>query len=120
MSDRTNKRFESSYQQFEKERNEHDLPGKGKPLSDKFLKEDALSGIVKQANYTPPWIEVQQEIGREMARVVKRMEAGAAVASDIEVINEHIRTYNRMCPSPSMQRGLVSQDTIKQKVEHWR
>lgn len=96
-----------------------DLPGQGKPLQleERF---DMAQHIMKGSNILPPWLELGQEIGREMGQVVAQLERGEGASSAIASVNQKIARYNRMCPSPLLQRPPVSQETIKEQWQRWQ
>lgn len=98
-----------------------DLPGKGKPLNLK-KQGDVLSDIMKEANYKPRWVEQQQEIKKAIERFIYRRDHNVSINVEEEIsnINEKIRAYNRTCPNPMLQRGLVSAESIDKQYERWQ
>jgi hypothetical protein len=113
---------DSSISDFEKKGGFKDLPGHGKPLSDDYLKGDVFTGILKEANYLPPWADLQHKIRDSIGLLIQAIENQENVNADEEIdeINKKIRKYNQMCPSPLMQKGLISADRIKQQYEKWK
>src|SRR5690625_7710647 len=69
--------------------------GKGKPLPTDYLKKDLLQNFqekAKEAGFIPSWLILQKEI----TGLVHAAEA----EQDISLINQNIKTYNTMCPTP--------------------
>ncbi|WIV18365.1 DUF1992 domain-containing protein [Paenibacillus polygoni] len=98
-----------------------DLAGMGKPL--KVPEGDALSGVLKNANYLPPWVELRKEIAEEMKLLIHKMNHinPGEVEIEIELLNEKIKNYNKKVPNPVLQKGFVSEQTLEIKYEnHWR
>jgi hypothetical protein len=112
---------DSSISDFEKKGGFKDLPGHGKPLSTDYLKGDVFTGILKEANYLPPWAELQKQIRDSIGRLILDIENEENINADEEIdeINKKIRKYNQSCPSPLMQKGLLSAERIKQQYEKW-
>jgi hypothetical protein len=112
---------DSSINDFEKKGGFKDLPGHGKPLSTDYLKGDVFTGILKEANYLPPWAELQKQIRDSMRSLILNIENLEKINVDEEIdeINKKIRKYNQSCPSPLMQKGLLSAERIKQQYEKW-
>ena len=96
------------------------LQGKGKPIPEQLLQGDVFQGILKAANYLPAWVEQQQQIASMITEAIKASDSGKDELCDnlISTINTKIRQYNRACP-PIMQRGLVSSETLRQKLALW-
>lgn len=99
------------------------LKGTGKPLSKEYFSGDTFQHfqrIAQDAGYRPHWLNLRHEIREDLLSVIDVL----AIRSDIEInglimkINEKISEYNKACPPP-LQRGQVSQQTIKVAVEHW-
>lgn len=91
------------------------LPGAGRPLNleGDF---DMASHLLKNSRVLPPWLELQQEIRHDL----EKLAASQAVSSDaLEAVNAKIARFNRSCPSPSMQRPLVSPATLRQQLHRW-
>ncbi|WP_211747471.1 DUF1992 domain-containing protein [Paenibacillus sp. Marseille-Q4541] len=98
-----------------------DLEGMGKPLD--IQEGDVLSGVLKNANYLPAWIELRKEIAAEMKLTMEKMGHSdpPVVESEIEIINEKIKNYNKKVPNPVLQKGFVSRENIETKYEnHWQ
>jgi hypothetical protein len=113
---------ESSVKDYEKTGGFKELPGHGKPLSKEYLKGDVFTGILKNANYSPPWVDLQHNIRDSIGKLILAIENQEAIDIDDEIIeiNQHIRKYNQMCPSPVMQKGLLSVERMKQQYERWK
>jgi hypothetical protein len=113
---------ESSVKDYEKTGGFKELPGHGKPLSKEYLKGDVFTGILKNANYSPPWVDLQHNIRDSIGKLILAIENQEAIDIDDEIneINQHIRKYNQMCPSPVMQKGLLSAERMKQQYERWK
>lgn len=97
------------------------LPGHGKPLSQDYLKGDAFDNILKNANYLPPWVDLQHKIRKLISQLINRMDNQEEMKSEVDLdeINKHIRKYNQIVPNPSFQKGLISLERIKQQYERW-
>ncbi|WP_232699415.1 DnaJ family domain-containing protein [Brevibacillus daliensis] len=96
-----------------------DLPGFGKPLKESYLKGDALSNVLKEANYIPSWVDLQHSIRDELKKLVDKKATAhnkKLMISEIEEINKLIAKYNRNCP-PIMQRGQITYENMEQKLE---
>lgn len=97
-----------------------DLPGKGKPLT---LKPNfnIADHIMEQNHLLPPWLQLQREIYQAMKDAVTLLETGHVkeAESRISTINVQIKKYNRSCPSPLLQRNLVSIETIGTIYARW-
>jgi hypothetical protein len=113
---------DTSISDFEKKGGFKDLPGHGKPISDSYLKGNVFTGILKEANYLPPWVELQHKIRDSIARLIFDIDHQENINVDevIVEINTKIRKYNQSCPSPLMQKGLLSAERIKQQYENWQ
>ncbi|MFD1956315.1 DUF1992 domain-containing protein [Paenibacillus thailandensis] len=111
---------DEAVEEFAKKGGFDDLPGKGKPLH--IAQGDAFSGVLKEAHYLPAWVELRKEIAKDMERYIDK--AGHLTEQEgeraIGAINEKIRKYNRMVPSGTLQRGLVTSENIRSKYEYWR
>ncbi|HEX7065370.1 MAG TPA: DUF1992 domain-containing protein [Bacillales bacterium] len=113
--------FDSIYKEYERKGDFKDLPGKGKPLPRESVQGDTLNGILNNANYKPPWLELQHEIRKRMTNLIAFMEGQGdhkEISRQLEEINQEIRKYNRACP-PILQKGLVSAQNIKDQYKHW-
>lgn len=97
------------------------LPGHGKPLSKEYLKGDAFDNILKNANYLPPWVDLQNKIRTMIGQLIAAIDKQEKMNIDEELdeINKHVRKYNQLVPNPSFQKGLISQERIKQQYERW-
>lgn len=96
------------------------LSGKGKPLNFE-PKTDVFDGILKNAGAVPPWIAFQQEIRADIQRAITSMKSQSTFDLDnaIAQINEKIRKYNTQCPSPLLQKRVVSANDIVQRLDDW-
>lgn len=98
-----------------------DLTGMGKPLD--VPEGDVLSGVLKNANYLPPWVELRKEIAAEMKLLIESMNHISPTEVEIRIglLNEKIKNYNKKVPNPVLQKGFVSEQTLETKYEnHWR
>lgn len=109
--------LESAIDEFARKGGFDDLPLKGKPI--KIENGDVLTGIIKNANYQPPWIELRKEIAADIKRLLDRKEANALPETEIEAINDKIMKYNRIVPNPLLQKGLVSAINLETAYEKW-
>lgn len=123
--DHSTKRYQNwidqAYEDFQKTEEYKDLPGKGKPL--KLNDEDALSSVLRNANYKPGWVGMQDKIRQEIAAAIKLKNTPAAehaFENAISEINKLIAKYNTEVPSPQLQRTRIFPDIIeKQYEEKW-
>ncbi|GAB6930967.1 hypothetical protein JCM10914A_49500 [Paenibacillus sp. JCM 10914] len=108
--------LESAIDEFARKGGFDDLPLKGKPI--KIEDGDVLTGIMKNANYQPPWIVLRKEIVADIKRLLDRPDN---IFSDAELddINEKIMKYNRTVPNPLLQKGLVSHSNLLDAVDKW-
>jgi len=120
MSNGSKDWMDEIFESYEKTGGLNDLQGKGKPIPEQSLQGDVFQSILKEANYLPPWVEQQQQIASMIIDAIKASDSGQGQLCDtlITTINNEIRQYNRACP-PIMQRGLVSRETIRQKLALW-
>ncbi len=91
------------------------LPGSGRPLhlEGDF---DMASHLLKNSQVLPPWLDLQKEIRRDIQNLAEK---GAVSSDEVEALNAKISRFNRSCPSPSMQRPLVTPATLKEQVPRW-
>ena len=96
------------------------LSGKGKPLNFD-PKADVFSGILKNTGAMPPWIAFQQEIRADIQRAITSMQSKSTFDLDkaITQINDKIRKFNTQCPTPLLQKRLVSRNDIVQRLKDW-
>jgi hypothetical protein len=114
-----NKWIDEAVDDFAKKGGFDDLPGKGRPLN--LQDGDVFTGILKNANVLPPWVELRKAIVKEMKEIIDRTaDSGIPAAADrIEDLNQKIRKYNRQVPHMTLQKGLVSTETIAAQYEKW-
>lgn len=112
--------FDAIFKEYEAKGDFDNLPGKGKPIPRELITRDALDGILADANYRYPWMELQQEIRDTLAKLVEYLDYETKPkAEEIDQINQKIRKYNLICP-PSLQKRLVNHDNIRQRYEQWK
>lgn len=90
------------------------LEGKGKPLSKEYLKRDThqqFQKIARDAGYLPNWLQLQKEIHQDLI-VLQSFDK-------LDRINDKIKKYNKLCPSP-MQKPLISQQNYAGQVNKWK
>ncbi|EFU39112.1 DnaJ-like, subfamily C, member 28, conserved domain protein [Paenibacillus vortex V453] len=109
--------LESAVDKFAREGGFDDLPLKGKPI--KIEDGDVLTGIMKNANYQPAWIELRKEIAADIKRLLGRPEPNAIPEAELEAINQKIMKYNRMVPNPQLQKGLLSGMNLQAAYDKW-
>lgn len=111
--------LESAVDDFAKKGGFDDLVGKGKPL--KIDEGDVLTSIMKNANYQPPWIELRKEIVTDIKKLMDQSHVKTAEGMEhqMDVINQKIRKFNRLVPSPLLQKGLVSSANLQIAYEKW-
>ncbi|MFB5663228.1 hypothetical protein [Alteribacillus sp. HJP-4] len=91
------------------------LKGKGKKIPEHVLQGDVLDRTIQHSGFKPVWVKLQRQIHQAIKDALKSNDVSP---QRIVEINEMIRDYNRKCPPP-MQRGLVSKDTLKTKLQLW-
>lgn len=87
--------------------------GKGKPLSKEYLNRDVFQNfqqVARDAGYLPPWLTLQKKISK--------LVHNAKTTKDIEIINEKIKEYNKICPN-SMQRYPIRLEDLKKAKKIW-
>ncbi|MDR0268051.1 DUF1992 domain-containing protein [Paenibacillus sp.] len=104
---------------FEKRGSLKELPGFGKPL--KLTEGDPFHSILKNANYLPPWIELQKEICKSLEALINQMEYMDKTGLDFKFdeINQKIRKYNNQVPSHFMQKMIVTTENIQEQYQKW-
>lgn len=90
------------------------LPGKGRPLElaedDPFGGDDAKAyKILKDAGFVPEWIELRNQIAREISWLRENPKNPERVSRIVEV-NVLIAQHNRLVPSPSLAYPKVPRD----------
>ncbi len=97
-----------------------DLPGKGKRLN---LKPNfnMVDTIMENNHLLPPWLRLRGEIYQQMKYALTLLDTGHLddLEQRLSGINQQIAKYNRSCPSPLLQRNLVSVKTLKDACERW-
>jgi len=109
--------LESAVDRFAREGGFDDLPLKGKPI--KIEDGDVLTGIMKNANYQPAWIELRKEIAADIKRLLDLSDPSMIPESEFEAINQKIIKYNRTVPSPQLQKGLLSAINLHAALDKW-
>ncbi|GAK10542.1 DUF1992 domain-containing protein [Geomicrobium sp. JCM 19039] len=122
MSDKWDRKVESSIRQAKEQEDFQKLKGHGKPLSDEYLKGDTLNGILKNANYVPPWLEFQHEIRDDIKAVIdeQKMLTESQKEQRLTEVNEKIKKYNRMVPVPSLQKMRIFAESMERQYEKWK
>lgn len=82
-------------------------------------KMNCLTGIMKNANYQPAWIELRKEIAAEIKRLLECADLNSIPEEELEVINQKIMKYNRIVPNQLLQKGLVSKINLHTAYEKW-
>ncbi|MFG6114607.1 DUF1992 domain-containing protein [Halobacillus sp. MO56] len=99
-----------------------DLPGKGKPLPADSLKGDVFTSIVKNANYRPEWVRIQQRV-REAIRALQseiineRLDDKTKI-NRVKKINRDIKKYNQCCPV-KLQKPPATLDDLEADCKRW-
>lgn len=109
--------LESAIDEFARKGGFDDLPAKGKPI--KIEDGDVLTGIMKNANYQPAWIELRKEIAADIKRLLDRADSNTLPETELEAINQKIMKYNRIVPNPQLQKGLVSEINLHAAYDKW-
>ena len=101
------------------------LPGFGKPVPKNLFSGDIYSNFLKtakEAGYLPPFVALQKEIRKDMAKLLTVIEAGSTekeINHLIDEINVKVNKYNMECPR-SMQKMLVSLEDIELHAKVWK
>ncbi|MFD1676211.1 DUF1992 domain-containing protein [Alicyclobacillus fodiniaquatilis] len=99
------------------------LEGRGKPLNIRLddPPEAVLNGILKNADARPAWVDLQHEIRNQIAALLKRQPriADEAMEEAIQEINQKIKRYNVMVPTPLLQKGLVNREHLSDMLSKW-
>lgn len=103
------------------------LPGKGKPL-EIDMNADIVSGILKNANVKPPWIELQHEIRDGIQHLLLQLEKQnldqnavhqRLLEEQVVELNRKISRYNEICPHAMLQKPKISLTNIARQFEKW-
>lgn len=96
-----------------------DLPGKGKPLD--IPSGDPLQSILKNANFVPPWLELQHKIRDRIGQLIEVADVTSGTEFDQELaeINEMIYKYNQKVPLPMMQKMKITRETMLHQYSKW-
>ncbi|WP_106767498.1 DnaJ family domain-containing protein [Paenibacillus faecalis] len=113
----SNSLVESAVGEFARKGGFDDLRAKGKPI--KIEDGDVLTGIMKNANYQPAWIELRKEIAAEIKRLLECADLNSIPEEELEGINQKIMKYNRIVPNQLLQKGLVSKINLHTAYEKW-
>ncbi|WP_054950652.1 DnaJ family domain-containing protein [Numidum massiliense] len=100
-----------------------DLPGKGKPIAKESLQGDTFNNVLKNANFLPPWLELQHDIRDAIGTLlerIKRDDPALNVNAEIKAINKKIKKYNFDCPTPVLQKAPITADNIQRQYEYWK
>lgn len=99
------------------------LSGKGKPLElDESQAEDAtLNRILANNHILPPWLALQNEIRDEVGALYQQLQKQPSmnIEGDCRHLNVRINKYNAMCPSPMLQKPLLSPENFVQQSTKW-
>ncbi|WP_202080621.1 DnaJ family domain-containing protein [Caldalkalibacillus salinus] len=122
VQDRAQTLMDAAFAQAQEKGDFDDLPHKGKKLD--LSSGDALSNVLKNANYVPGWVDLQQRIRDEIREVVHTLDQQDEnhinhIDSRIEEINELIAKYNREVPNPLLQKSKIYRDRIQQQLQKW-
>ncbi|MUT68565.1 DUF1992 domain-containing protein [Paenibacillus sp. NEAU-GSW1] len=104
---------------YEKRGDLKELPGFGKPL--KVAEGDPFQSILKNANYLPPWLELQKEICKTIEALIDQMENmnKTDLEHKLDEINQEIKKYNLQVPSRYMQRIIITTENIAEQYQKW-
>jgi hypothetical protein len=107
------------YTDYEKDGGFENLRGKGKPLEVKSG--DPLNGVQSNANMLPDWLTLQHEIRDAIQALIIRMDSQAVYEPDDEIkeINKKIKKYNTLVPTPILQKGHLSKESIVDQFTRW-
>lgn len=108
-----------------------DLPGFGKPIDWKpinpYANDWAITyDILKNNNFTLPWIEKRKEIEEALLLAVRNCESNLNLSADvafrqffkeIQVINKKIFDYNLSVPVSRLQRQQLSAEVLFDRIK---
>jgi hypothetical protein len=107
------------YTDYEKDGGFENLPGKGKPIHINSV--DPLMSVLSNANMLPDWLTLQHEIRDAIQALIIRMDSQAVYEPDDEIkeINKKIKKYNTLVPTPILQKGHLSKESIVDQLTRW-
>jgi hypothetical protein len=107
------------YTDYEKDGGFENLPGKGKPIN--INSTDPLMSVLSNANMLPDWLTLQHEVRDAIQVLIKQMDADPEVDPDNEIkeINKKIKKYNTLVPTPILQKGHLSKESIVDQLTRW-
>ncbi|WP_274653136.1 DnaJ family domain-containing protein [Paenibacillus humicola] len=110
---------DDAFMEFVKKGGLDTLTGKGKPL--KLQSGDPLQHVLKEANVLPKWLMLQKEIRGELLALITASDRDPAAdtAARIEQINRKITAYNKIVPTPFLQKMKITAADFKQQYSKW-
>jgi len=110
---------DEAVKEFEQNGGMEYVKGKGKPL--KFDDGDAIHGVLKTANFKPPWLELQHEIRDALQDLLKEIRQHTAVRPEetLAAINKKIARFNAIAPHYSMQKAPVALESLERQTKAW-
>ncbi|WP_051251509.1 DUF1992 domain-containing protein [Paenibacillus harenae] len=94
------------------------LPGKGKPLH--IESGDVFTGILKNANVLPDWLQLQQEIREQIRMVLANLPNNDNDWNrEIADINIKIKKYNTIVPTGILQKRQIAKETVHEQYNQW-
>lgn len=109
------------YTDFERKGGYDRLPGKGKPL--KVPDGDLVATLLRNANVTHPWIELQRlirELIEDTLRLVERNPDDPAIDEQLADINKKIVQMNLGAPSLTLHKRKITRDNIREELAKWK
>ncbi|MEF3305933.1 J-domain-containing protein [Paenibacillus sp. GYB003] len=97
------------------------LSGKGKPID--VPTGDIMNSILKNANYLPPWLELQHEIRDDIRALLRHCDEASddpgSIQTKLDAINKKIARYNTIVPTPVLQKGRLHADSVRRQANSW-
>src|SRR5690606_29694679 len=110
--------LDDAFREFEQNGGLEHLENKGKPIQ--IQNGDPLNSILKNANYLPPWLELQHQIQKQILQLIERMDHGLVdISEELTIINKQIAKYNQSVPTPILQKGRISEEHIREQIQLW-
>jgi hypothetical protein len=69
----------------------------------------------------PDWLTLQHEIRDAIQALIILMDSQAAYEPDVEIkeINKKIKKYNTLVPTPILQKGHLSKESVVDQFKKW-
>lgn len=112
--------LDEAFRDCEKNGGFENLDGTGKRIE--IPTGDPLAGILKNANYLPPWLELQHEIRDQLYALLRKYDHNRdplLFETELASINKKIVRYNGLVPTPVLQKGRIYPELASQQLKNW-